>query len=576
MRYVTSRRTWSAIFIQGLFIYAWLTNLIGTDSYYSVYVLCAAAGLACLLENRREGIIPAEHRLGLLLAAAVFSLAVILANWPVFEPLSLLALFNVGCTFLGGWTVGMNILRWAMNRLPFTVSSSHLDHPGRVFTAVFLSVAALDLAYLFSSAYPGVLTTDSVSTMRQIVYGAYDNTMPFWHTMVVRLFCCVGSWLFGDIHAGIAFFHCGQILFLAACFGYTVMTLYQAGVPKWCVALVWGLYALLPYNIVYSVTLWKDVPFAASTQLFVTALYRILWVMEKSRRMDNALFTLGGVGISLLRTNGWFAFLVVGIVMLAVLRGRHRGLLVRIALVLGVCWMLLNPVLRLLNVPGTDMVEATAVPMQQVARVIANGRELGDDEEELLAMAFNLDRVPQDYTPWSVDTMKFENFRREDLDYLREHLWDYVKLYLRLGLRYPGDYLKAWIEETKGYWNGGYSFWIYTRGVDTNELGIQSATTTNLVSRLFAAAFRYLEKPDIFQCLYSIGLYVWGLFACLLVNLWKKREEFLLTIPGVVLILGLWLGTPVYAEFRYAYPVFLTLPLIVCATLFSRDSQPMP
>ena len=60
---------------------------------------------------------------------------------------------------------------------------------------------------------------------------------------------------------------------------------------------------------------------------------------------------------------------------------------------------------------------------------------------------------------------------------------------------------------------------------------------------------------------------------CCLLNLWKKREEFLLTVPLLVLLAGLWLGSPVYAEFRYAYPVFLSTPVIVGVTVFRREQE---
>ena len=56
------------------------------------------------------------------------------------------------------------------------------------------------------------------------------------------------------------------------------------------------------------------------------------------------------------------------------------------------------------------------------------------------------------------------------------------------------------------------------------------------------------------------------------INILKKKKEFLLSIPLLVLIAGLWLGTPVYSEFRYAYPMFVSLPLILAVTIF--DSAP--
>lgn len=280
------------------------------------------------------------------------------------------------------------------------------------------------------------------------------------------------------------------------------------------------------------------------------------------------IFTLGAVGFSLMRTNGWYAFLVVTLIMLFLLRKHYKKLLVLMSAVLILCWILINPVLALMNVGETDLMEAFGIPFQQIARVIAEERALTDEETALLSEAFSLDDVKELYTPGTVDPIKFQTFRHDNRAYVEAHLGEYIKLYLTLGLRYPGEYLKAWIEETKGYWNGGYEYWIYTTGVEENDYGIVWSGGSNIISRLFGALFRYLEKPEILQPLYSIGLHVWIVIACCLINVLKKKKEFLLTIPLLVLVVGLWLGTPVYAEFRYAYPVFTAVPVILSATLF--------
>lgn len=41
----------------------------------------------------------------------------------------------------------------------------------------------------------------------------------------------------------------------------------------------------------------------------------------------------------------------------------------------------------------------------------------------------------------------------------------------------------------------------------------------------------------------------------------------------VINAVGLWFITPVYAEFRYAYPFFVTCPVILFTTLFQGDSK---
>lgn len=565
------------IFLRAVFIYAWLVNLSETDSYFSIYILCAVTGLLCMCDNYKHCAgVPEHGTICILIFAGLFSLATLLANYPLFEPVTaLISLFNMMCSFIGGIFVALNVLLCALNRLPFFIDFSERSHPVRLFLFTFGTIAGIDLLYLFFAMYPGVLTTDSITTMNQIMSGAYNNTMPFWHTMTVKLFYTVGDAIWGEINAAVAFFHCAQIVFVAACFAYALTTLYQAGVHKLYIGVFYLIYAFVPYNIVYSVTMWKDVLFGAAALLFVTAFYRILRDIGKSRIRNYVFFIIGGSGLSLWRTNGWYAFFVTALVMLFLLRKSDKKLLAVMWGILLLCWVLINPVLSALHVSETDMIEAFGVPFQQVARVVANGREMSAEEEALLSEAFDLSRVKELYVPETVDPIKFEAFRRDNQEYMKEHIVEFLKLYIRLGIRYPDEYLKAWVEETKGFWNGGYLFWIYTKGVDVNELGIRHTGGENPIAGLFSALFRYLEKPAIFQPLYSIGLHVWIVIACCLINAVKRRKELLLSIPLIVLIIGLWLGTPVYAEFRYAYPVFLTMPVILAATLFRvEEKQP--
>lgn len=98
----------------------------------------------------------------------------------------------------------------------------------------------------------------------------------------------------------------------------------------------------------------------------------------------------------------------------------------------------------------------------------------------------------------------------------------------------------------------------------------------NPIASCYAAWFRAAEKPIAMQPLYSIGLRVWILVACCLINALKKNRQWLIAVPVLVLLVGLWLGTPVYSEFRYAYPVILTSPFILTTTLYSPEKSTRP
>lgn len=408
-----------AVVLRAFFIYIWLTvlaELSVTDTYYSVYLLCAIFGVFCLHDHYKTGRIPqAGNKWILRFFAALFSACVVFANYSLFDPLAVLQnVFEAGCCLLGGFFLGEEVLQYLLDRLPYEAASPCKKYPIVVFLTVFGSIACIDLLYLFFDAYPGILTTDSISTIKQIMHDrAYNNTMPFWHTMTVQLFLQPVLAFTGDISAAVACFHVAQILFMAACFGYVLTTLHQMDVPVWFLVGVYAVYAFQPHNIVYSVTLWKDIPFAGAAVLFITALYRLLKGIGKSRTWNYVVLILGTLGFSLWRTNGWYAFLVTVLLMLLLMGKQQKKLIVLMTLVLIAAWVLINPVLSLLGVKSTNMVEAFAVPMQQVARVVSEGRELTEQETDLLSEIFWMDKVADYYDPLTVDPIKFETFRYE-------------------------------------------------------------------------------------------------------------------------------------------------------------------
>ena len=217
--------------------------------------------------------------------------------------------------------------------------------------------------------------------------------------------------------------------------------------------------------------------------------------------------------------------------------------------------------------------ETLAVPFQQIGRGIVNEREISPEDEAFLSEIFYLEEVKNCYRPESADPMKFEAYRYSSGDFLEENFGQFLKIWIRLGLRYPGDYLLAWIDETRGYWDGGYHMGVYDQGMPGNTLGMYNSGGDNVIARLFAAYFRYIEDPMILAPLKSIGFVVWVVLFSWWVNVLAGRKTWILSTPVLVLLVGLWLGTPVFAEFRYAYPVFLVSPLLLCSALFDLTEK---
>ena len=575
MKYKFGLYSKSSIIIQAAFIMSWISNLAHTDAMFSVYAFCCIIGIFSLCDNYSKQCRRDSFEYLLVLAMSVlFSIATIISNYAIFSPLTdLLILFNLGCSFIGGTILSFNVLLAILKRIPISCVTSHVDISSychiKVFTLSFLSISFINLVHLFLVEYPGNITIDSLSQIDQILSGVYVNHHPYWHTVVIGFFFKLGYFLFHDYNAAVALYGVGQIVFMAACFSYAVVTLYQSTVSRSVCFVVWCVYALMPYNIAYSICMNKDVIFSGAVLCMITSLYRLLCNIGSKRFISYILFVLSGIGVCIWRSNGILAFAFSLVVFTVFFWRNHRFLLYTMCAVTVFSWFLTRPFLTYMNVSQTDLVESLSIPVQQVARVVHDNCLLTDEQFELLDTVVDVNEVPELYVDWLSDPIKDE-IRSKNPAYFEGNISAYFRLWLELGLRYPAEYMKAWIDQTKGYWNAGYDYNPYSLGVSNNTLGITEGANDNIIAKVSHGLFKVSRGALFMEPFESVGLHVWLLVILLFCNAMKRRIEFVLTIPALAIILSLLVATPVSYAFRYAYPVFLCCPFVSAVTLYQH------
>lgn len=561
------------ILIESAFIMAWLSNLIKTDAMYCIYALCGIAGIfsLCFTHHYDMDMKKAEFVV-VFFSSVFFSFLVILANYAVFSPLNdLIVLFNLICSFIGGIIVALNILCCILYYISKNNFHAVQVHDSRrtlhVFFVSWCSIVLINLIHLYFVEYPGNLTNDSLTQLRQIISGEYTNHHPYWHTMIIKCCFAFGNFLFHDYNSAVTLYAVWQILFMAACFSYAISTLFHIGVPVKWIVLVWCIFALMPYNIAYSICMGKDVPFSGAVLVLIVSLYRILKNLG-NKKVSYILFAVSGLGMCIWRSNGILAFALTGLLYVPFFWKRNRTVLFLMlgALISG--WLLTGPYLSLINVRQTDLVESLSIPVQQVTRVIYDNCELTEEESALIGQVIDIDEVPELYVDWLSDPMKDE-IRSKNNGFFEEHISDYAALWVRLGMRYPGEYVKAWVDQTKGYWNAGYDYNPYSLGVSSNTLGITEGANNNLIAKVSHGLFKLSRGMIFMDPFESVGLHVWLIGVLLVVNLLKGRPEHLLSVPILAIILTLLVATPVSYAFRYAYAVFTTYPFISMVSVFN-------
>lgn len=570
-----------------LFIMVWLSNLASTDAYISVYVLISFAAFYCTFQEVKLNFIISKREYFIfLLVSLFFSLITLAANYSVFTKVRdpefiqsstnlLVNVLNTFFSFIGGIVVAYPILKYSFCKIRDNkgFSGSSFDRKNYYFFCIvsFLFIFFVFIAHLFLVEYPGNVTEDPFTQISEMCTGVYSNFNTFWHTIFMQGIFSVGYFVFGNVNAAVALFCLVQAFIMAASFTYCLSTLYLVGVPKIFLFCSFVIYAFLPYNIALSITIWKDVLFAAGCLLMTCGIFRILYRLRDKQIWDYVITILGSFLFALSRNNGWYVFFISLLIILWPLR-KQKWLVLSLVSVFAVCWLMTNPILSLLGVSGNDYTEALSIPLQQVSRVIADGHELTDDETQLISQVLDIDEVPDLYVNWLSDPIKVE-FRSNNTDYFEENVGEYVRLWLTLGRKYPGSYFKAWVDQTKGYWNAGYGYGMYSETVTENPYGVAKAGRSNLIASLFRLYFGLSRHVIFFEPLHSIGLHVWITAICCLFCAMLKRKEWILSVPLLVIVLGLCFGTPVYASFRYAYPVFVCFPLILGTTLFHSKTK---
>ena len=567
--------------VKVLLVFFWLSALSGTDAYFSVYLLTALAGLGCMLYNNNMdktdsfGWRKKDRYVGALYTA-VLSGAAALANYGQmtgFRTGAFWSFLRGGLVFVAGlvpfgemvhalYTVGTQSLHKPTGQSRQTASGR------KVFLAAWVSILAVYLCFLWLDAYPGVLSYDSFNEIEQIFTGNYTNHHPFYYTMVIRFWLWLGMALFQDINAAVALYSGFSVLMMSLSFAYVVETIFQITQKRKIAIAVWLFYMLAPYHIRFSYTMWKDVFFGAAVMLFAASFVRLQRHIGQHEKWDMAVLAVSGLLICLFRSNGFIAF-VLSVAVFAVLLGRkNKKLLLVFITTVAVAYVLKYPVLSALQIPQTRMVNSLSVPVQQIARVIEEERPLTAEQTELLGRVVDISRVKDTYKSWIADPMRGLVFETGDTAYLESHKAEYLKLYIQLGLQNPQQYIAAWVDQTKGYWNGGYGYPKCANSVDVNTLGIYQTTRSTPVSAVLYNWVALWEYSPLLQPLQSIGLAVWLIWLASYIGFVKRdKTAFFVAVPFLAVIATLMMATPVYAEFRYSYAVFCGGPIVLTTAL---------
>lgn len=459
-----------------------------------------------------------------------------------------------------------------------TLTGSGYSYAWIPYLAAFICLLCWLPYFLYE--YPGVMTPDSINQYAQVI-GAYalSNHHSVVHTALIGMFYNIGLSITGDAHTGLALYTIAQMIFMALAAGYVVRTLQKADVRMPVLLIAIGFYALMPYNGAYAVTIWKDIPFAGCMTIFCAALMRFMLRGSFTASCDaipklriSEYFTLlipyilSGTLLCLLRTNGWYVFVVSAPLILIAYRKWLKVMLPVHLTILVFVLFVKYPVMHVYEIPQADFVESLSIPVQQIARVIANGESITENEAAYIYQLMDLEQIPAVYQPDCSDNIK-NLIRQKGSSVLEADKGAFFKTWLSIGIEHPKAYFDAYVAQTNGYWYPDVTYEVgLADGIYPNEFGLswQPVIRGNIIIKIKELLFKLPEMIPLYGLLWSMGFLLWMLILTAALSLrMGKPASALVCLPVLLLMLTLCIATPVATEFRYAYAAFYALPLLI-------------
>lgn len=461
-----------------------------------------------------------------------------------------------------------------------------------LFTAICL------LGYLpyFLMYFPTWLNNDAVWQIEQILGRmAKSNHHPYFHTLIMKLFFMIGYRWSGTYTGGAAFYTFFQVLVMAMVFAFFLYQLYKRGTRIVLLILAVGFYAILPINALLTICMGKDEFFVAALLIFTwmtieidlddkseteqeTALEK---AMHRRRVLRWVAYFVAGLLVCLLRSNGIFIFAGTGFFSI-INKARiwksspedssaksfpiRTGLCVIAVLI---CYMLYHgPVLHALNVEPPDTIEGLTMPTQHILCAYLKGGELTAEEIEMIDRVVPADEVGNYYNPRLFDIVKNYIRTSGEQQVIADNKWDYFKLWLRVGLRNPFQYMVAEVRQTAGYWAYSVPDYEYVYGeyymVD-NPFGITTQRKLFTYDNELAMHDFLMGFLDLYNRVWSLGLNTWLMVFCIAYMVFERRR-IMIFVPFIMMLISLLLASPVYNEFRYAYGLFAAFPILFSYT----------
>lgn len=462
------------------------------------------------------------------------------------------------------------------------------------FRTTFLTLLLIYIPYVILS-YPAIFMGDdktmilqgfNLSSYTSNYLNLIDENVklnghhPIIYTLFIHICLFIGKSVFASYNIGIFLVAFSQLLGVCAVVAIAIRSLAQVGI---CENILLGLvlyFAVAPRMQNYMFLITKDVFSACMLLLFLLSVFLMVQGKTSGKRLLIELI-LFGTAMGLFRNDGKYIILGSIMIMWFLIKEHQKTLLasgVMIAVCLGIFFDVLMPVF---HITPTSRREALSVPFQQTARYFRDySEEITREEWDAISAVLDANSIEEKYVLTISDPVK-ETFHEEAT---QEDLMAYFKVWFKMGLKHPGVYVQATLNNYYNYFYPGTrlaSQYSYNRSQnlmedinnhdDLQKIGISFhyPEALDCARAVYETMRERIFELPVFSLLKNTAVYVWMLILLVFYLIKEKKYRGLALIMPLALSVSVCLLGPLNGDyFRYFYGVSVCLPIVFFQCLY--------
>lgn len=442
----------------------------------------------------------------------------------------------------------------------------------------------------YIATFPGNFIYDAAAEFHQLENG-FNGDFPMLHSFLITRILSTAYRVTGSYNAGIAVFTILQMLFLAGTFTHILYKFYQYKGDKIVIGIMTIYYALFPVVHILVTSTVRDVLFSGLLNYTVF----LFWLMARNKgsfmhSVAKPVFLGMVLVLTLLaRNNNAGIIMIIVLFVLSVIvwiwagEGNRKGATVFMITAVG-GYTAFSFILPLLCQPSRPAGIASSLSMltQPIARAyLSEDSKFTEEERKEFEKFFGSDIF---YVPGNADPTKFHFNTSGDSPK------EFVKLWIKGGIKHPGEYLDAVLANTEQMWFpnsvvDGYKqagielyepyekcYFYFAKEID------EPGTRAGFLPEVFKFYEKIglmisFEKIPVVSMLFSIGFQFWMVLNCFFYTAYRKCGTHRISLT-ILLGYALISACVPLVLLRYFAVLFFAFPMILIFTLQPEKLMP--